>query len=75
MGVNPKIGGKPSNMDGLFHGKPELKNGTIWGGENHLFLDLHPYVFGRCFPSASKSQASRKSKLLNASIWIPTVDG
>ena len=30
MGVNPKIGGKPTTMDGENHGKPYLKC-VIWG--------------------------------------------
>ncbi len=42
IGVEPKIGGKPPKMDGLFHGKPLLK-WMIWG-ETPLFLVQHPNV-------------------------------
>ena len=43
MGVNPKIGGKPPKMDGLFHGKPYEQMDYL-GCKNPIFLEGHPYV-------------------------------
>ena len=40
MGVEPKIEGKPPKMDGLFHGKPELKMDEL-RGFSHIFGNTH----------------------------------
>ena len=57
-------------MDGLFNfmEKPELKMDDL-GGKPPIFGNTHMFLED-VFQPASKSQASRKSKLLNASIWI-----
>ena len=43
VGVEPKIEGKPPKMDGLFHGKPELKMDELRGFSHYFWK--HPCEF------------------------------